>query len=411
MHKIVMMWLLGCSFVSASQTLLMFLEAAHQSETVLIQELQERAADERHSAAQRSYLPRIELFGNAALLDERGSIDAGESYSGGAKASLLLFDGFGREHTMDELRFHHAAAGAQTQGSRKALSLEVAQHYFDLLSLRGDIAAQEHSRQKLSQELGRQKHFLEARLSSEEAYERLRAALADADYTLHDLRYEEKRLIAALRTLSGLEAQALQNAHLELPQVLEVREIDTLKALRYRSNAAQSAAKRALSTYYPTLFVEDSYTYYRYENDSSAFPIERVEQQNRLMFQANMTLFDFFSASHTHEALMCDKYALDAQIAYEARSAATDVALSKANIERTNAMIEAAKTALGASQRTFETIERKYHANLVDYVTYLDALSALTRAKAHMVRAQHALQMAHALYIYYSGFDLKEYVR
>ncbi|MBN2897098.1 MAG: TolC family protein [Campylobacterales bacterium] len=411
MHKIVTGLLALCHAALASQTLSMFLEAASQSEKVSAWKLEERSLQEQKSAASRGYLPRIELFGNAALVDERGSIDVGESYSGGAKASFLIFDGFAREHTLDELEARKAARSAQTGADQKALSLEIAQYYFELLSLRGDIAAQEQSLQKLSEELERQKQFLHARIVSQEAYERLRAAKADATYRLHDLRYEEQRLMAALYTRSALEVQSLEDADLALPEALELREHDLLSSLRYQSDAALSGAQRELSAYYPTLSVEDSYTYYGYANESSVFPLDRVEHQNRLVFAANMTLFDFFASSKAQEGAMSQKLALDAHRAYEERRVASDVALSKANIERAEAMIDAAQAALDASTRTFETVERQYRANLVDYVAYLDALSLLTKAKAQRVRAKHALQMAHALYLYHAGYDIKEFVR
>ena len=55
------------------------------------------------------YMPRIDLGGSAGFVDEKGTMDVGETYVGYAKASVVVFDGFKRENALDELREWMAA--------------------------------------------------------------------------------------------------------------------------------------------------------------------------------------------------------------------------------------------------------------------------------------------------------------
>ena len=64
-----------------------------------------------------------------------------------------------------------------------------------------------------------------------------------------------------------------------------------------------------------------------------------------------------------------------------------------------------------ASNRTFEIIDKKYKARIVDYVKYLDALTQKTEAQAQFNRAMGALKISYARYYYFAGHDVKEYIK
>jgi outer membrane protein TolC len=64
-----------------------------------------------------------------------------------------------------------------------------------------------------------------------------------------------------------------------------------------------------------------------------------------------------------------------------------------------------------ASNRTFEIIDKKYKARVVDYVKYLDALSQKTEAQAQFNRAIGALKISYARYYYFAGYDVKEFIK
>jgi outer membrane protein len=403
--------LLSSSLLLAGEDLKMLLDAAHQNDLVEAYVQQTRSARLEYRSARSSYLPRVDLGASATLVDEKGSIDVGETYNAYAKASLTLFDGFKRENILDEKRSRIHASESDLEAYRKSLSLEVAQNYFNLLNLYGDIDAQLQNRKQLQEQLRRQERFLEARIVTAEEVERIKAALANADYQIEQLRYSAEALEYALHTLTGIVIDELLPSRIAEPGSLKTSEPDAIRALRYQAQATGYSAKQSNPAFYPTISVEDTYGFYEYRDEPTGFPIDRAEKQNRFMAVLSLNLLDFSSASEREQALMAQKNALESQIAYEQKRADADVQLSRKAITRAKALIAAAELALSASQKTYDAVEKKYNARIVDYVKFLDALYQKTDALAQYNRAKNTLQSAYAHYYYHAGYDLKEYVQ
>ncbi len=399
------------SAVLAAQTLPELIDAAQRNELVGVYERQQQAATLGREALKASYFPRVDLSGSALFVDETGSIEVGRTYSASARAKAVIFDGFRRENALDEGSARIEAARSDLEGYRKALSLEVTQRYFGLLDLYGDIEAQEQNRRALEEERTRQQRFLEAGLVTEAAVERINAAVADAEYRIAQLRYGVDEVKIALQQLTGAEVERAEAAALAVPASEEPSEPDSIRSLRQQAKAAAFAAAQSTASYYPSLSVEDSYTLYRYEDEPTLFPIERPEQQNRLTLTLSMNLVDFSAASKEKQALQAQQQALESRVAYETRAAETNVRLARRAIERSAVLLRAAESALAASEKTFEDVAKKYHANVVDYVTYLDALYQRSSARSQYNRAKNAQQRAYAQYYYHAGFDIKEYVK
>ncbi|MEA1920751.1 MAG: TolC family protein [Campylobacterota bacterium] len=411
MQKILLSVVFTTSVLMASQSLSELIEAAHQNELVDVYVQKEKGTKLSRESLKAAYMPRIDLGASGSFVDEKGTMDVGESYTAYATASVLVFDGFKRENALDELRSRINASSSDLKGYKKALSLEVTQAYFRLLNVYGDIEAQEQSKKQLQEELKRQKRFLSARIVTEEEVERIHAALANTEYEIATLQYSADKYESMLYTLSGIKIDALKESQLSIPKYKKPQQLDSIQSLRHQSDATRYLAEQSTSSYYPSLSVQDTYGFYDYQNYSEAFPIDRVDKQNRLMVVASMNLFDFFSSSKQKQSIMAQQQALSSQIAYEEKRSNANIALSKKAIERSYTLLDAANVGLSASLKTFEAIEKKYRANIVDYVKYLDALYQKSNAQAQLNRAENALQLAYAQYYYYAGFDIKEYVR
>ena len=407
--------LIGALFASsalwAEHSLLELLEAADHSDLVAVYSHQEASAQQSGSAVKRAYIPSLQLGGSGTWLDEKGSIDVGESYVGYAKIQAVVFDGFKRENMFDEYNERTKSASAKRRGYQKSLAFEVSNAYYGLLDVYGDIDAQKQSKAQLQEELKRQQRFAQARIVTDEQVARIEAALANAQYRIEALAFEADTIKANLKTMTGIEVDALTRNTLKLPQDEKSKELDSIAALRHEANALGYLAKQSTSLYYPSLVIDDTYSFYEYQNYSDAFPIDRVDKQNRLTLSLQMTLFDAFGALKQKEALMLQKMALQSQLAYESKSASANLELAARGIERSKALLKAAKSALEASIKTFNVIEKKYQAKIVDYVKYLDALYQKQDAQAQYNRAQNAKEKAYANYIYQSGLDIKEYVQ
>jgi len=411
MMKKVFLIVMLTALLNAAEGLSTLIEAAHQNELIHVYQQKMRSVKFSREAVQSSYLPQVDLGGSATFVDETGSIDVGKTYTASAKATAVIFDGFKRENLLDELQERIYATQSDLIGYKKTLSLQITQYYYQLLNLQGDIEAQQQNKKLLQQELERKKRFFDARIVTQEDVERINAALANADYEIEQLRYGADEIKAKLYTLTDVAVESLAYCELIVPQLIEPEELDSIRSLRYQSTALGYSAAQRTSSNLPTLTIQDTYSFYSYDDEPTAFPIDRVDQQNRLMLMLNMNILDFSMASKEKESVIAEKMALDSQIAYENKLSEANIALAKKAIERSKVLIRAAELALSASEKTFQTIEKKYHVNVVDYVKYLDALYQKSDAQAQFNTAKNKLQLAYAQYYYYAGLDIKEYLK
>jgi outer membrane protein TolC len=103
--------------------------------------------------------------------------------------------------------------------------------------------------------------------------------------------------------------------------------------------------------------------------------------------------------------------ALNSQVLYKTKEQKMHHEVALARLDTSKIKIQSAKSALIASESAFEKIEKKYNAGIVDYVIYLDALTSKTRADALYETSLNELEIAYAMYYYYSGKNLAEYIK
>ncbi|WP_345970444.1 TolC family protein [Sulfurimonas sp. HSL1-6] len=385
---------------------------AQQNEQVQAYAKRAEAAAHEHDAVVASYLPRIDAGASASYLDERGSIDVPETYKAYAEANFVILDGFKRKNLLDEKNMLTEAGRFDLEGFKKAVSLQVIQRYAELQNVASDIDALQKNREQLAEQLERFKLFKSAGIATEEDVERLNAAVADADYQIIARQYESDRLRSQLELLSGapLEGELTPGA-VVLPEETEAKRLDSLEAMAFRVRALGYAAEQADSVYYPTIALNDTYTWYDYKNFNPSFPVNFVDKQNRLTLQLSMNLIDFGAARQQKQVIRLQQEAQALELRYAEKSAEADRALALKAIQRAESLLDAAQKSETASDRTFAVVKKKYEARVVDYIRYLDALSKATESRAQYNRALSGLNSANATYIYNLGMDPKEYVK
>ena len=159
----------------------------------------------------------------------------------------------------------------------------------------------------------------------------------------------------------------------------------------------------------PTIFVEDSYSTYEYDGLNPAF--DMVDEQNKVTVGVSLTLFDFFAKSKEKEALMLQKMKLQSQYAYQKDKAKRELALAFQSLSTAKSSIDAAPERMVAADKTYEYVNKKFQANVVDNVTYLDALSEKYEAMAMYNRSLNQYEYEKAAYYFYASKDIKEFVR
>lgn len=408
--------ILGFSLLLAvavwAQDLAQLIEAAHKNDLVQTYAYRRAASQKAYDAAKSSYYPRVDLGASAIQVDPKGLFEPGASYTAYAKASVTLFDGFKRENLLKEKTAKADADGFTFEGYKKSLSLQVTQLYFDLKTARADIEAQRQTKKQLEGELHRLEKFYTAGIATEDDVERIKAALANANYAIVALEYEADTLASKLNLLTGLQIDAARpDSRIKPPAALAVNPLDSIRALELQGQTLKYRAEQADASYYPALRIEDTYSLYAYDDDDiAALGYSRPDHQNKIMLVFSMNLIDFSAAGEQRDLLMLQHKAHLRQLDYEQKSVNADLELAKLAITRAKRLIEAAEASVTASDKTFEAVEKKYRARVVDYVKYLDALTRKTEASAQYHRAVNSLYVAYARYYYYAGYDPKEFV-
>jgi len=388
------------------------IDSAQQNEQVQAYMKRAESASVSYDSVRSSYMPRVDLGASASYIDERGSFDVPETYKAYAEANFVILDGFKRKNLLDEKTMLADASRFDLTGFKKATSLQVIQLYFNLQNVNSDIDALERNREQLNEQLQRFRLFKSAGIATDEDVERLNAAVADADYKITARRYETDALRSKLELISGSTLEGNQTLRtVTAPEGARAKRLDSLDAMAYRARAAGYAAEQADSVYYPTLTLNDTYTWYDYENFDPAFPVEFVDKQNRLTLQFSINLIDFGAAREQKQAIKLQQRAQELELQFAEKSAEADRALALKAIGRAKSLLDAAEKSKIASDRTFAVVKKKYEARVVDYIRYLDALSRATDARAQYARALSGLNIANATYIYNLGVDPKEYVK
>ncbi len=392
--------------------LALLIEKAQNNELVGVYREKLNASDLNYRSVKSSYYPKVELGGLAQLTSPKGPMDAGQLYNVNAQASLVLLDGFRRENILDEKSSQKRSSSYDLQQIKKEVSMEVATHYFTLKTIQADIEALHQKKEQLQEQLKRQAKFFQAKLTTEDNVERIRAAVANTDYEIESKLYSRDEEVAKLYTLTNEVVEKVDASAIAEPLFGQKEELDALKSLASQAQALRYKAEQADGSNYPTIVLSDRYGYTEFKDDNlEAFGFERVNAQNVLMLSLSMNLWDFSAASEQRQAVMAEHNALKAQLAYKQKESDADLKLAERAIERSKKLLEAAELSRNASDRTYEIVNRKYQVRVVDYVKYLDALTQKTEAQAQYNRALGALEISYARYYYYAGFDVKEYVK
>lgn len=401
--------LLSAALLQAQTALPSLIDSAHQNERIESLSQRFNAAQLGHLSAKKSYLPRIDAFANASLVDHTGGFDAKRSVASGLKAQMVVFDGFKRENSLNQTNALQNAARYDLSRGKKEVTLEVIQRYFELQNTLDEIETNVLMRDQLNAQVVRLEKFRSAGLASEDVLMRMRSELSNAQYLLEDLKYQADRQKGELEVITNQKISDLAPSILIEPTNLQTEEPDALKALRYSRDAKRFEAEKADAGLLPTLTLEDQYAFYDYYNDPIASM--RVDRQNKLTASLNMNILDFGSASAAKQALAAEAQAQNSDLAYASKEANNNLLMAERYIERSRTLIDASQSAYDASVKTFDAVKQKYEARIVDYITYLDALHALTDSTNRLSRAKRSLHYAYAAYYYYAGHDPKEFVR
>jgi len=364
-------------------------------------------------SSKSAYYPTIDAGAFYQRYDERSAFMSGTTYGAFAKVGVDLYDGGKKSNTLKQKKYELSSSDYRYKDTAKSISLAIVQDFYNLKSLKSSLKAREEASKAVKAQLDRMQKFYDVKMATSDDVDRLQSAYDKNIYMIESLKFKILSLKKALELKVGKEIGKLDDSKFKQPSDEAGDELDRIKALRASKNSMLSASETIDSYYYPQIRVEDTYSFYGYEDKPTmnGMAIEQLDKQNKLMATLNLRLVDFGAISEKKEAVKLEAKALNEQIIYQNKEQKMQQELAKARIKTASLNIKSSKSALKASKSALKTITEKYNVGIVDNVVYLDALSSQTEAKATYEKSLNDIEVAYAIYYYYNAKNLEEYLK
>lgn len=396
--------------LASAESLKSILDYAHQNNnSVKSSKYIKEAKLQEVESKKSNYFPTIDIGASYTNTSDATLFQFRDVYSGFGRAELDIYDGGAKSAQLQKAKDEFLSSAHDEIESKKSLSLQITQDYYNILSIMADIRAKEDARKSLHEQLERIKQFYDAKLATKDDIDRLHASYERVVYEIESRNFELLSVKKAMELKVGKEIESFEKSTFKEIELSDIELQDSVKSLIYKERALKKSADSIESIYYPNIKLEDTYTIYDYSNEADANPL-KIDRQNVLMLTLNMRIFDYGATKEARESLLLSAKALNEEIRYMSKEQKMHYELSIARLNSLKTKIKSAKSAFTSASSAFKTINEKYIAGIVDYVIYLDALSAKTEADALYESSLNDLQIAYAMLYYYSGNNIEEFI-
>ncbi len=384
------------------------------NDLVVSKEFTQKSKSKSLDSRESLYFPTIDVGAFYKRDDEPTPMQAGDTYSAYAKIGYDIYDGGRRSSSVDSAKNDLKSSSHDTAATKKSIALQITQEFFNIKSAEANLQARQEAQKSLKAQLHRVQKFYEAKVATKDDVDRLQSAYDTNIYDMESIKFKILSLKKSLELKIGKSVDVLNDSSFVKEDLNAYDTLDSTKSLIAKQMSIRDSSNAIDSAYYPNIRIEDTYSLYGYgrEDDfATQIGVEPLENQNKLMLTLNMRLFDYGQITKTQEAILLGSKALGAQISYQNKEQKIQYELSKARIETSRLKIKSANSALVSASSAFDTVEKKYDAGIVDYVVYLDGLSKKTSAKSLYESSLNDLEVAYAIYYFYSGKNIEEFLK
>lgn len=406
--------LVALPFVLNAEGLKSLLEHAQASnELIVSKSILVNAKESEVKSSESDYYPTVDVGAMYQRYDEASPFSPTTTYGAYATLGWDAYNGGKRENTLKQKKEEHLSSKYEYEAIKKDMSLSIVEDFYNYKTLESNLEAQKDAAQAVKAQLERMQQFYRAELATSDDVDRLQSAYDKNIYSIESIKFEMLRVKKSLELKVGKTISTLSKSSFVKEQTQTPQELDSIKALRAQKSATISLSETLDSFYYPQIRIEDTYSFYGYDQIPS-FPgfgtINLPEEQNKLMATLNLRLVDFGAIGEKKAAVRLSANALNEQIIYQDKEQKMQQDLSLNRIATAKLNIKSAQSALKAAKSALETITKKYNNGIVDNVVYLDALTSQTESKSTYEASLNNLELSYALYYYYNSKKLEEFL-
>ncbi|MCF6341070.1 MAG: TolC family protein [Sulfurimonas sp.] len=371
-------------------------------------ELENQSKQKTYESVKNIYKPNVIIGGSYSKLD----MDVRESQVGNTAVGFLkfgidLYNGGREEALKAQKKYEYKEAIFSTVIRKKELALQVVTYFYQAKSIDENIKALIEKRITLTAELKRVKIKYDIKMITEDEVLKLQSEYEENEYDIQELEYQKTYMLKNLSLLTGKDIGQLDDSTLPEVQNLEFSDSENIKAMQENIKALEQNVNVVSSLKKLQLKLENSLNVYGYSDYNKQILKDLPKQQNQLMLTLTYNIFDTSSSEKKQAALLIKK-AKDEQLYQLKKQEKINYELTKLKLQTQKAKIKSAKSALDMTNKLFEIIEIKYQNDVVDNITYLDALSAKVINRAIYKQSLYDYEIAKANYYFTSGINYED---
>lgn len=361
-------------------------------------------------SVKKGYMPRVTLNAAYQNTNEETVSTPDSSFVTSANISYVVYDGGKKEATYASLESNIKSGNENLSSLKNSLSLQVVSYYFNYHSLLSQKEAIQKEIETLNAQQNRLQKFLEAGTTTSDEVDKIISRVQSANVQLHEIELNMQTILHNLEYLTSSKVTIEGSSTIMAIDNIDEELRSDIKALEHDMEAQLKNARGEKSGDYPTVTVQNSYTYYDLNYDNKAYD-SGLDDQNILSLNLSWNLYDFGSRDKAYESAYKQYQGIKSKYEYEKNRANVDLKLALRAYDIAKLKIASAASALKAASSTYEVIEAKYQNGLVDNVAYLEALSEKYSAQSSLKGAKYDLEVKKAQIIYHSGKNIWEYIK
>lgn len=376
-------------------------------------------------AALAEFLPTLD--GSYSYQNADNTYRKTVSNTASLKADWEVFSGL---KTINKLRSQHSlykASVADRENTKEQLFLNVIEQYYGYFSNIALKDALEQKKKQLEVNIARVERLFRAGLTTIDDVESLRAEYLTTEHSLASkmLDIENNKLMLSL--LTNLEVENLTRVTIK-PPTQEARDRKDIIALSEQARSALFQARQI--TYLPTISISDTYGW-NWGIDSTNKPalndlfgaggggfggsgfarMSYPPNQNVIGINVSMRIFDFGNIYKQREAARYVALQREKELAYKKHEQTKDEKLYRKSLEIAEAQIKSSEAALKSATVSFDNVEKKYNAQILNFSDFLQSLTRKFEAEATYKQSIDNYEIQKARYIYYSGQEIEGYIQ
>ncbi|TQR31851.1 TolC family protein [Campylobacter sp. MIT 99-7217] len=408
----------------ANSNLTTLIDLSLNNEEYLTAELYTEQANKQSLLSYAAYLPELSLQSAYVSNDkDRFITDPRESAFAKFNLKLILYDGGKREARIRYYKEALELAKLNKELRKNYLALNATTLFFNYQSLQNLIFSSEQKEKFLADTLKRIQDFYEVGLSSKEELQSIKAKYHLVHLELSQNKLKKLEIQKELQKLSKQSFTPEGEASLQDPKQEQSKSLEVSIAKR-QVNFAKASFDQVKSSYIPTFFIQDSYTFYKNRYALDMPPIlspvldpylnqymPKKAQSNQFIIGLEWRFFGFFERRQKFEAERIEMQIQKLNFDYKERQNKLELEYKFKELEVLKEQVNALELALEAANLAFESINTKYSTGLSSYNDYLKALDDKFKANADLELAKNQLEIAKAEYYFTAGIDIKERIK